>query len=450
MTSLHPPRGRGILPAALALSLLGACKTYYDHSEEAHAAVSRGDYRGGVKEMNAILGVDSDDELPSEWTADRPLAALERGVLLQALGEYAASSRDLSGAEMELEFLDLKLDTAGNIGKYIYSDSSEVYKTPPTERVTLNAINMLNYLAAGNLQGASTEARRFTVMRNYLDGLDQYAHAAFGSYLAGFTFEALGETNRALRYYDEALEEGDLGSLADPVLRLAAKGSYRGPQLTELLERAGGTSAGDPVESRGELLVVISIGRVPHKFPERIAIGAAIGYAAAWVTGDTKVLSRSATKVIVYPELAPSRSMYTRAAIEIDGREQPLQLLSNLGPEIAREHEEIKQRIIGAALTRLIARAIVAEGARKAGSNVGSGFGTLAALITEGVLVAADKPDTRSWSFLPERIFACRTSLPPGEHKLDVRLRGRTGERREITVDVAAGEFRVVVVTAPR
>ena len=80
--------------------------------------MSRGDYRGGVKEMNAILGVGSDDELPSEWKANRALAALERGMLLQALGEYAASSRDLSGAEMELEFLDLKLDTTGNIGNH--------------------------------------------------------------------------------------------------------------------------------------------------------------------------------------------------------------------------------------------------------------------------------------------------------------------------------------------
>ena len=79
-----------------------------------------------------------------------------------------------------------------------------------------------------------------------------------------------------------------------------------------------------------------------------------------------------------------------------------------------------------------------------------SAFGTLAALITEGVLVAKDKPDTRSWTFLPERIFACRTSLPPGEHRLDVRLQGFSTERREIAVDVAAGEFRVVVVTAPR
>ena len=216
-------RGGEILLLLSALTVVQGCATYTDHVGRVHVAVDGGDYEKGIDEINSILGVGSVEELPERWSAHEPLAALERGVLLQSLGRYELSARDLAAAETELEFLDIKLDTPGNIGKYIYNDSAEVYKTPPTERLSLNAINMLNYLAVGNLQGASVEARRFTVMRDYLEALDaKTSHGVFGSYLSGFVFERLGETARALRYYDEAIAGGELGSLGDPVVRLAA------------------------------------------------------------------------------------------------------------------------------------------------------------------------------------------------------------------------------------
>ena len=63
-----------------------------------------------------------------------------------------------------LELLDLAKDTAGEIGKYMFSDSATKYKTTPTEKLSLNAINLINYLAQGDLEGATIEAKRFTVM----------------------------------------------------------------------------------------------------------------------------------------------------------------------------------------------------------------------------------------------------------------------------------------------
>ncbi len=147
--------------------------------------------------MNAVLGVSSYEELPDSWSADRPLAVLERGMLQQALGRYEWSARDISAAEAELEWLDLDPDTLGKIGEYIYSDSAKIYKAQPTERLALNALNMLNYLTLGDLGGAGVEARRFTLAREYLESIDEETHGAFGSYLAGFVFEQLGESDRA-------------------------------------------------------------------------------------------------------------------------------------------------------------------------------------------------------------------------------------------------------------
>ena len=265
------------------------CATYTDTLRTCHNAADRGDYEAGISRLNNILGVASYKQIPDEWTANRPLAALERAMLLQTRGLYKWSARDLSAAEMELEFLDLKQDMIGSIGKYIYSDSARIYKAQPTERLALNALNMLNYLAMDDLQGASIEARRFTIAREYLVSSTKNRHEGdqglLGSYVAGFIFEKLGEPDRALRYYEEALGARDLKALREPVLRLSAQGHYVGRELKAYLRELEGSGLAIQTERparanpQGEILIVLGLGRAPYKTPKRIAVGAAVDYA---------------------------------------------------------------------------------------------------------------------------------------------------------------------------
>ena len=102
----------------------------------------------------------------------------------------------------------------------------------------------------------------------------------------------------------------------------------------------------------------------------------------------------------------------------------------------------------------MIVRALAAEGARAAGNQAQSGgavVGLLAALAVEGAAVALDKPDTRSWTMLPNRVFMSRVQVPPGEHTVDVWVKGDRGtERRTMKVNVAKGGFVVVDVTTLR
>jgi len=448
------PTGLAALLLVLGLGAAVGCATYSDRMRAARLSVEQGDFDGGIKEVNRLLGVRSRDELPERWKKDAALAALERGVLLQAVSQYEDSARDLSAAETELEFLDIKLDTVGDIGKYVYSDSARVYKALPTEKLSLNAVNMLNYLALRNLSGAAVEARRFTVMREYLESVDaEPAHGAFGSYLAGFVFEHMGDYARARRYYENALEDWGIESSGFPGV----------PSIDEWVHPGSGPPGvtpgppGDSLEAHlgptPEILTVIGIGRVPYKVPERIPIGAAVGLGGTFVTGDPRWLGYSALKVVTYPELVPSASRYTGASVEIDGQEVPVRMLTSLGEEIAHEYEAIKPKIIGAALSRMIARAAAAEGTRAAVTEAGGAdtvVGMLAALAVEGALVGLDKPDTRSWMFLPARIFVARTAVSRGEHTVAIHLRGHGERLEQLHVDVPAGSFAVVVMTDPR
>ncbi len=440
---------------ALLVTLLGllgttGCATYSDRMLEATQAADAGDYEKSLDLVEKAAKLDGDGGMPDKWKSETALGVLERATLLQALDRAKESERNFQAADKELEYLDLSGDAAGTIGKWAFSDSSGKYSASAAEKLSLNSFNMLNYLSTGDLSGARVEARRFTVMRTYLENYDsEHVYGTMGAYLAGFVMEKRGEYSSAMRYYDEALAGRQLSSLEAPVVAMAKETTYRGPNVKKLLASTK-PALGSPDD--GELLVVVSVGRVPHKVPERIPIGMAVGLAGSFIVGDIAVLGYTAGKFVVFPGLVDTPSSIKDPALRIGERLVPLELLSHVGGEIRQEYERLKPRIIGAAISRMIVRAAAAEAVR-AGTRAGTdnaALGMLAAVATELTLVAMDKPDTRSWMFLPDRVYAYRARVPAGTHRVQVQLgTGSTGLYvRE--VDVEKGGFAVVVVTAPR
>ena len=409
----------------------------------------RGDYNGAVAALDELLGVDDPHAQPDNFDHDRALILLERAMLHQASADFEGSRDDLLVADKQLELLDFTNTAATDIARYFYSDSASPYKISPIERLSLNALNILNYLAVGDLSGARVEAKRFTVMRKFLQDTDpDHAHGAIGSYLAGFVHEQLGEYGPALRYYDEALDEGQLPGLERAVVRLAERDSYRGRNVKKLL----GSGIAPAMDGGGEILIVAGIGRVPFKVPKRMPIGAAIGLLNADFTGDLDVLARSAFKVLIFPELVPALGTYKSAHARVDGERVAMDRVTNLGAELVREYEQVKPKIIAAAVTRLISRAVVAEGAREAGREIAGNSGgaavagVLASFVAESVLVAADKPDTRSWTLLPEQVLVSRTRVSAGTHEVEVGLGEATTGAQQFTVDVPEGGYALIVL----
>ncbi|MCH2186003.1 hypothetical protein MK280_09045 [Myxococcota bacterium] len=443
--------GRGslfFLAVSLAFSLVSGCATYSDRMKTAQGQVNAGNYQAAVDDLNKFMGTPK-GEMPEKFDSDTALAVLDRATLEQALSQYKKSATDFGAADQELQLLDIANDTAGTIGKYFFSDSSTKYKASPVEKLSLNGFNMMNYLALNEMTRASVEARRFTVMRNYLNEFDPgHAHAAFGSYLAGFAFSQQGDYGRAMRYYDEALEAGSFESLREPVSRLSKLTNYRGKFVGPFL--AKGKTAPVAADRTSSLLVAVNVGRVPYKVPERMPIGAAIGIAGSFISGNPAVLGYSAFKVVVYPELVQPPSVYNQVRMKIDGQEASLDLTTNIGTEITNEYEKLKPKIIGAALSRMIVRAAAAEGMRQAGNQENPALGWVLALATEASMVAMDKPDTRSWMFLPDRVYLYQTRLTPGSHTVEIQLGHSGGTTLRHEIELKPNGYGAVIVTAPR
>ncbi|PRP90275.1 hypothetical protein ENSA5_66190 [Enhygromyxa salina] len=451
-----------------------SCATYSDKTQEMRELVTAGQLEAGLAEINRFIKVKDPVELPRKWKSETALAILERATILHAMQSWDASASNFQAAEEQLELLDLR-SSADEIGRYVFSDAATHYRYTPTEKLSLNGVNLINYLAQGDLDGAKIEAKRFSIMRQYLLDYDpEHAHGAFGSYLAGFVAERQGNADEALRYYDEALQERELATLRDPIVRLGQRGSYRSERLDRYIggpampapsaaqpgedpaaasEDAAPAEQPIPVEAAApaEILVVIKTGRVPYKVPVRIPVGAAIGMAGAFVTGDTRLLEHSAMKVVVFPDLEPAGNLFDSASWTVDQIPVQLDLVSDLGAEISREFDELRPKIIGSAITRLIVRAAAAEGARAAGNEGNEVVGLLSALAIEGAMVVLDKPDTRSWTTLPDRVWIGRVQVPPGPHTLDIVVSGNGGqERRTTEVNVGEGGYVVLDVTTLR
>lgn len=442
-----------ILGVCLLLAAAAGCATYSDQTQRMRDTVTSGNYAGGLAELNRLLKVEHSDELPEAWSPDDALLLLERATVLMAQGDYGKSAVNLKAADGHLELLDISNDTVGNIGTYIYSDSASKYKATPTEKLALNEINMMNYLAMGDLQGAQVEARRFTVMRSYLSQMDpSHAFGTAGSYLAGFVSEQLGNVDQALRYYDETLAKKSFVTLREPVFRLSRKGNYRGKHIDEFLHKIQPSLKEEPQSEKGtgEILIIGNIGRVPHKVPHREPIGALIGYYGAFITGDPEVLARSVFKTVIYPELVQPEGYYMDGVVEIDGNAVTGELVSDMSADIRKEYDAVKPKIIGAAISRLISRAVAAEAARHSAGDKSSLLAGLGALAVEGALVAADRPDTRSWTLVPGYVYIVRNRVEAGTHKVDIRLNGKEPLNKTIDVVVPEGGFAAIVVTTLR
>jgi len=456
--------------AAAALVLAG-CASHSDRTKEARSALDAGQPQRALALYNEALEVDKASQLPSELSGDKVLFVLDRAMVLQQLDRYELSSRDLQVADKQIEILDFSRGAGAELGRYLFSDASGAYRAPAYEKLMINTMNLVNYLVRGDLSGARIEARRLSVMQKYLaDRKDpSESLAGAGSYLSGFVFEKSGRPQEALRYYDEALKYGSYRSLEEPVRRLAASATYRSPRLRALLGDADPKLAppepkpeeddakdeappparpAEPDKSElAELLVVVSFGRVPAKVAKRVPIGLAL----TWVSGDLAPHDRDRASALAaqglvtwvnYPELGKARGQYDVPEFAVDGKWQRLDGIVAVDREAQRAWESAKGAVVGSAITRLISRVVAGEAVRR-GSG-GGALGMLLSLGTQATLVAADTPDTRSWSTLPARIAIGRAWVKPGTH--DVWLGARSiGKSQRVTLK--KGGFGVVNLT---
>ena len=448
-----------LLLTALGLWLLcwvAGCAGHEARVAPALDALDRSAPEEAIAALDAELQVERDTDLPANLEGDNALLVLDRATVLQSLGRYQDSARDYGAADKAIDMLDLSANAADEIGRYLFSESVARYRAPAFEKLLINTMNSMNYLAVRDIGGAKVEARRLAVVQRYLqDKQDATPLLGLGSYLAGFTFEKAGQTDEALGYYEDALKYSSYPSLRDP-LRVLTKGEPKSKAIDALVAGAGALpSLGEA--GQGELLVVVGYGRVPPKIPVRIPIGLALTLVSTQMSPkDQAFANELAAKGLVtwvnFPRLGKSRGRYAVPELQIDGKASALEHALDIEAEVRREWDRNEGTVILSAITRLLTRAVAGElvqtaasGGKRKTSEAEGIIGLLAGLATTATLAALDTPDTRSWVTLPANVAIARVRLPPGTHQVRVTARGQSTDYR---VTLQPGDWSFVCMTA--
>ncbi|MCP4198443.1 MAG: hypothetical protein GY762_14940 [Proteobacteria bacterium] len=436
-----------IIGFLLVVVFVSGCAGYAGAVKEVRSSLLVGDKERALKEVNKALKVRKSDHYPKKLKGNNALLLLERASVKQGLSKFKSSALDFQISDASLELLDLQNDTMGDIGKYLFSDDSTVYKAPAYEKLLLNTFNMLNYLAKGNFEDARVEGRRLRVMQDYLanEKSEQTAVLGLGSYLAGFAFEMGGRTEQALTYYGEALARQSYPSLVEPVRRLAACTSYRTPRIDKVIGDPNSLGPCDPAPpGKGTILVVSGLGLAPHKVAKRIPIGAAVAIAGVFLMAATAthikgLVARSLLTWINFPELEKTPHAYSKLRVTLDGKGVQTELGLNVTEQVITAYDSIKGQLMAAAITRMVTRLVAGIAAEQAVKAAGAGVaGSLVAgLAVQGALTAADTPDTRSWVTLPSQVFLTRVEVQPGDYEVVVTFEGKGGRmtaKKKVTV----------------
>lgn len=447
------------LLVSLAAALAAGCATYSDEIRPIREAAAAGRPEDAVLLLSARLGVSSAAELPANPEGDEILWLLERAALLQAAGEYRLSARDFAAADRELETLDVARADSLDLARYLYSDSAVDYRAPPFERLLLNSLNMVNFLALGDYAGARVEVRRFRVFEDFVENAeDREALAgtlALGNYLSGLVFELSGDYPTAARHYGRAIALGARDpSLAERLVALLRVTRIRLPDADAgpVAELAGRAAAEGPLTREeyartwrdGQVVVVVQTGFVPMKHPERIGLATALAWAGLVIYGpslsadDTerlgRLLAEGVVKWVNFPVLVASGPPPV-ARVEFDGASGPPVLVAGTAAEAVSQYERMKGTMMVSALTRLLTRFAAGQLTREAldDGDDDDVLAWLAGLVVEGTMAALDRPDTRSWVTLPGAIAIHRAAVPPGPRRV-VATVGGYAEAREFTM----------------
>lgn len=463
-----------LIPIVFALS---GCAGYSTSIREAQVDLRAGRPEAALDVVNNRLSLERAEEIPHDLKKSRVLLLLERATLLQALGRYDLAARDMIAVDQRMEWLDIDGVKSVDLGKYIYSGSATPYRAPAYERMLLNTLNMLNFLAMGDMQGAKVEARRFRLLEEFFaegpqaDGTVLAQLLATGNYLGGVAFESARDYDIAIRFYGRAWAYGfrapwfrkqlvDLGrvtgwrgrgvattanGLEDLLIESELKGRMRVAEYrTRWIE--------------GDVVVVVQTGLAPYKVPERLPIGAALAYSHHHHHGHSLSSEQRATanrlavagalKWVNFPVLTSSTSPRS-VSVSVDDEPTSLAPITDVGAQVRAGWNDIAPALIGAAILRMITRAAVG-GATRAGSRAYAEskdapaigvLGWLAGVAVEGALAAADTPDTRSWTTLPNQIHITRVRADPGRHRVAVNVNGRSESR---TVDTKSTTLTIM------
>ncbi len=358
---------RSVLSALVILCLAGCTSLPLQKARSA--------FYGGDLE-NAELALGSCNDVSGK---DRLLCYMEKGLILHYLGEYEKSTEILLQASGLMETQD-QISVSEQTSAMLINDRTTTYKGEYGERLWVHSFLMMNFLLQHRYESALVEAKQaLELYDRYPDSLggDHYTRA-----LIALCFENMNLPDDARIEYD----------------KLA--GAMGGESLTPSRIAKG----------RGELVLFIGQGRVPHKIADDVVYPPSIR--------------------ISIPQYTAPPPAFPLSILCDDHPLIPLEISTNLG--------QVAQKSLNDRSAAYLARQALRAGAKEAIAQEIGEESPVGEAIARIVLFLLEEADTRSWETLPGHLILVRTELDAGIHDLEFSS-GYSGTIRLENVGIPEG-----------
>jgi uncharacterized protein len=338
----------------------------------------------------------------------------DKGAVLQMVKDYAGSTAALAKADDKIDALYTK--SILNEAESLLSDENALeYRGEDFERVMVNILESLNFMYAGDFNGARVEVKKIDRKLNLFS--DEYGDKciytedAFARYLSGFAYEALGEMDNAFIDYKKSLKAYEkyasvYGTAVPEFIKsdvLRAAGAVKNTEAIAEYEAAWGEKPAytpyKELKNKGDVMLVFYNGMSPVKYDSD-----------SW------------------PKYRDRGAAITEAVAEVDGSQFKSQAAQEVSIMAAKNLDNRTGLIL----------------AKKAASNLVKGF--FAALTKSKP--EKEKADIRCWKTIPSRFDIIRMELAPGKKEIKVHLSPVDGEPRDVkmSIDIKTGEKKVLPV----
>ena len=380
-------------------------------------------------------------------SADALLYLCEQGRLNQLAGNYAASKTDFEKAIARYQALDdrakISVSQLGaNASTLLTNDNAIPYEGYGYERIFVHHFQALNYLALGDMEGASVEIRRADLEQRILElahekeiiqaeheasrkgvdlstwqsspelaGMDTLAGFVKNSFQNAYTFytsavlwEAQGNFNDALVDYKKALEIN--------------------PDNQQILQDVKRTNLGQTLKStEGAIVVLYEEGFVPKRQAFNLPIPYAFQDNVTYLTIAFPYYS-----AYQWPTAHPLTLYHDNHTLG------QTQVIANVGAMAVKAlKEKIPQMLV-----RQVLRAAAKHETNKVASDKGGIVGSLISTIYN---VVSEQADLRSWLTLPANAQVLRVTLPAGDQDIEL---GMGGTSQTVTVPVHGGRITLL------
>ena len=367
-------------------------------------------------------------------TEDAFLFEFDMGILHHYSQDYETSIRHFANAEVILDDLYTRSVT-NEAAALLSNDNIRPYRAYPFEIQWLHKIQILNYLALGEIDGAVVQSRRALLAIQSLQEKEdeKFNESAALHYLIALSFEQQRSADDARIAYSNAAKLFSNSGLT--------------PKLTTQV-----------LESEQEIVVVGYAGLSPvlgeNKFWGTYADGLLLlHYKDANGSSQTTTLIapgliRGTTMTVQFaiPKIVERPSLATAFSVNVDGSVKITEPIANTRNSLKRDLENGENTILLRTATRVIMRTIAANKAKEKMSSAAGGgtAGLLLSLGTDFATYAMENADLRMGVAMPLTLQIIRVPVEPGKHsvKIDVLDNSgrKTGSFSELNVNVKKGE----------